>query len=36
MIDEDLSTAKAVELEAELEMISNLSVDWANARVVCS
>ncbi|MDX3101897.1 NPCBM/NEW2 domain-containing protein [Nonomuraea angiospora] len=36
VIDEDLSTAKAVELEAELEMISNLSVDWANARVVCS
>jgi alpha-galactosidase len=36
VIDEDLGTAKVVQLEAELEELYNLSVDWANARVVCS
>jgi len=35
-IDEDLGTAKVVELTAELEELYNLSVDWANAQVVCS
>jgi len=36
VVDEDLSGAKAVELEGELEEIPSLSTDWANARVVCS
>ncbi|WP_412516450.1 NPCBM/NEW2 domain-containing protein [Actinomadura madurae] len=35
-IDQDISTAKVVELTTELEELYNLSVDWANAKVVCS